>query len=167
MMHRYALLCAALLATASCNSEVTGLEPPSNPETETFAPSLDVDIATMEETSLGVFFRDEVQGTGLIVTPLTDSVVVNYAGYLTDGTLFDSGNNVTFSLAPGVLIEGMRHGMIGMVGGGQRKLVIPSALGYGGRSVEGSNGVTIPRQSTLVFDITLITVHNPDSDPES
>lgn len=151
---------AALLALAGCNDQITGLEPPSDPTKETFAPSLNVNIAAMTRNADGVYFADMVPGTGDTVTAKTDSVFVSYAGYLKDGKLFDSGTNVKF--IPSALIPGFRSGMVGMRQGGRRKLVIPSELGYGRSTVKNPDGTTkIPRQSTLVFDVELLRVHNP------
>jgi peptidylprolyl isomerase len=159
-MKPFALLLFTSLATAACNDDVTGLEPPSDPATETFAPALGVDISAMSRTTEGVYFLDQVVGTGTEVTASTDSLFVTYAGYLKDGKLFDSGTNVKF--LPIALIEGFRKGMVGMKAGGKRKLVIPSALAYGGTTVKNTDGTTkIPRQSTLIFDVEVLAVHNP------
>lgn len=160
-MKRYGLLLAALVATASCNNDITGLEPPSNPATETFAPSLGVDITTFSRTIDGVYYKDAVVGTGVEVITTSDSVRVTYSGYLKDGTLFDSGTNSKF--VPAGVVQGFRSGLIGMKEGGRRKLVIPSELGYASQTVrDPSTGkITIPRQSTLVFDVQLLKAYNP------
>lgn len=161
-MKPYILLFAASLAAAACNNDVTGLEPPSDPAKETFAASLGVDIPSMSRTTSGVYYLDQVVGAGPEVTDKTDSVVVTYAGYLKDGKLFDNATGA--KLVPSALIVGFRTGMIGMREGGKRKLVIPSELGYGGVTQRKSDGtINIPRQSTLVFDIELLKVHNPAS----
>jgi FKBP-type peptidyl-prolyl cis-trans isomerase len=87
-------------------------------------------------------------------------VNVTYSGYLKDGTLFDSGTNTAFDVA--IVIPGLRDGIIGMREGGKRKIVIPSELGYDGRSVRNLDGsIKIPRQSTLIFDIEILKVTNP------
>lgn len=159
-MKRFAMLCATLLATSACNDEITGLEPPSNPATEVFADVLEVDIASMTKTAEGVYYKDLTVGTGTEIVSTTDSVFVTYAGYLKDGKLFDSGTNVKFD--PDNLIAGFRVGMLGMKEGGKRKLVIPSELGYGPTTLRNPDGTTkIPRQSTLVFDVEVLKVHNP------
>jgi FKBP-type peptidyl-prolyl cis-trans isomerase FkpA len=161
-MKPLALLSAALLALTGCNDEITGLEPPSDPATETFAASLGVDISAMSRTPEGVYFLDQAEGTGAEITSKTDSVFVTYAGYLKDGKLFDSGTNVRFVL--GQLLPGFRSGLTGMKQGGKRKLVIPSELGYGRTTIRNPDGSTkIPRQSTLVFDVEVIAVHNPST----
>ena len=85
---------------------------------------------------------------------------VTYAGYLKDGKLFDSGANAKF--VPATLVTGFREGMVGMKEGGRRKIVIPSELGYGGVSLrDADNKIKIPRQSTLIFDIDLLKLHEP------
>lgn len=155
------LLFASLFATAACNDDITGLEPPSDPAKETFAASLGVDISAMTRTPEGVYYLDQVVGTGTEVTDKTDSVFVTYAGYLKDGKLFDSGTNVKF--IPAGLIVGFQKGMIGMKAGGKRKIVIPSELGYGRftqYNVE-DGSIKIPRQSTLIFDVEALAVHTP------
>src|SRR5207247_4480926 len=159
-MQRYAFLLAALLGAASCNGDITGLGPPSDPTKETFAASLGVDIATMSKTTTGVFYKDLVVGTGLEVTDSAVTVNVTYAGYLKDGKLFDSGTNVAFTLSG--LIPGFHLGVLGMNEGGRRKIVIPSELGYDGHSLRNpDNTIKIPRQSTLIFDVDVIKVTNP------
>ena len=160
-MKHYAILVASLLAATACNHEVTGLGPPSDPTKETFAASLGVDIPQMSKTKEGVYYKDLIDGTGVQVTDTAVTVNVTYAGYLKDGKLIDSGTNV--ALSPTGIIAGFRSGMKGMKEGGKRKLVIPSALGYGGGSVRNpsDNTIKIPRQSTLVFDIEVVKVTNP------
>jgi peptidylprolyl isomerase len=159
-MKHYAFLVAALLA-AACNDQITGLGPPSDPTKETFAAALGVDIAQMSKTKEGAYYKDLIVGTGVEVTDTAVTVNVTYAGYLKDGKLIDSGTNVPFS--PTGIIAGFRSGMMGMKEGGKRKVVIPSALGYGGVSVRNpsDNTIKIPRQSTLVFDIEVLKVTNP------
>jgi FKBP-type peptidyl-prolyl cis-trans isomerase FkpA len=160
-------LALGLLAAATfvaCNDDIAGLGPPSDPATEEFAASLNVDIATMTKAPTGVWYRDEVVGDGAEVVTASDTIVVNYAGFLKDGDLFDSGTNVTFPRAG--LVAGFRDGVLGMKVGGTRKLVIPSELGYGGVSQKNAQGeITIPRQSTLIFDVTLRRVATPAATP--
>jgi FKBP-type peptidyl-prolyl cis-trans isomerase len=86
-----------------------------------------------------------------------DTVQVNYLGTLTNGQKFDSSYDrnqpFEFQVGAGQVIEGWDQGLLGMKIGGKRKLTIPSALGYGNQPVG-----TIPANSTLIFEIELITI---------
>lgn len=162
-MKRLAFLLAAAVL-AGCNNDVTGLGPPSDPAKETFAASLDVDLAQMTRLPNGVYFKDIVEGplTADTVTEKAASVKVNYAVYLVDGKLVDSGSGVTLDLS--TLITGFATGVQGMRVGGKRKLVVPSALGYGAQVIKNPDGtIKIPRQSTLIFDIDLLGVTDASS----
>ncbi|HJQ19681.1 MAG TPA: FKBP-type peptidyl-prolyl cis-trans isomerase [Gemmatimonadaceae bacterium] len=152
-------LALGFVTAVACNNDVAGLGPPSDPAKETFAPSLGVDLSQMTKMSNGVYYQDLVVGpsTADSVYSKTASVKITYAGYLKDGTLFDSGTGATLDLAS--LIVGFRTGMTGMKVGGKRRLVIPSELGYDGRAQKNlDNSIKIPRQSTLIFDIQLLDV---------
>tara|TARA_B100001750_G_scaffold4467_1_gene3532 strand:+ start:116 stop:520 length:405 start_codon:yes stop_codon:yes gene_type:complete len=85
-------------------------------------------------------------------------VTVNYTGWLTDGTKFDSSLNpgrspFRFTVGGGQVIKGWDEGLIGMKAGGKRKLTIPPSMGYGNQDM----GV-IPPNSTLIFEIDLLII---------
>ncbi len=85
----------------------------------------------------------------------SDTVTVNYTGWLTDGTLFDSGHGrgepTTFPL--GGVIAGWTEGLQLMKVGGSARLTIPGHLAYGPRG-QGE----IPPNATLVFVIELLKI---------
>jgi len=83
-------------------------------------------------------------------------VKVNYTGWLTDGTKFDSSFDRKEPIEFGLngVIKGWTEGVPGMKPGGIRRLVIPSELAYGDRKV----GDVIKPNSTLVFVIELIEI---------
>jgi peptidylprolyl isomerase len=95
-----------------------------------------------------------------------DSVGVGYSGWLqSDGTLFDSswnrgGEPFTFTVGAGSVIDGWDLGVVGMLPGEQRRLIIPPELGYG---AQGSG--SIPPNSTLIFDIDLFYIGTPTPSP--
>lgn len=83
------------------------------------------------------------------------NVVIHYTGWLTDGTKFDSsvdrGEPADFSLRS--LIPAWQIGIPGMKPGGIRRLLVPSAIGYGDRG----SPPKIPGGATLVFEVKLIS----------
>ena len=105
-----------------------------------------------------LLIEDEVVGTGPAAKS-GDSVTVNYTGWLTDGTKFDSSLDrnepFTFTLGAQEVIAGWDQGVAGMKVGGKRKLTIPPDLGYGAR---GAGGL-IPPNATLVFEVELLTIN--------
>ncbi|HET6352630.1 MAG TPA: FKBP-type peptidyl-prolyl cis-trans isomerase [Coriobacteriia bacterium] len=88
-----------------------------------------------------------------------DTVTVDYTGWLTDGTKFDSsldsGQPFQFTVGGGQVIKGWDQGLVGMKVGGTRKLTIPSEMGYGS---QGAGSGLIPPNATLVFEIKLISI---------
>jgi peptidylprolyl isomerase len=108
-------------------------------------------------TESGLRYEDITVGTGQSPQSGQD-VTVHYTGTLVDGTKFDSsldrGQPFTFKIGVGQVIKGWDEGVMTMKVGGKRKLVIPPQLGYGARRM----GDKIPPNSTLVFEIELISV---------
>jgi peptidylprolyl isomerase len=105
----------------------------------------------------GLKYYDIQVGTG--VTPTVgQTVVVNYVGWLEDGTQFDSsydrGETFSFALGMGNVINGWDLGVASMKVGGIRQLVIPSELGYGDTGA----GSTIPPGATLIFEVELVEI---------
>ena len=100
--------------------------------------------------------EDLVVGTGATAVA-GDTVTVNYVGTLTNGTKFDSsydrGTPYVFQVGAGRVIAGWDQGVPGMKVGGKRRLTIPPNLAYG----SSGQGV-IPPNSTLVFDIDLVSI---------
>ena len=125
---------------------------------------------TATSTSASATTTDQVQGqdvtvgTGAAATP-GSLVSVLYVGKLQDGTVFDSsaahGNKpLDFTLGSKDLIAGFQIGVNGMKVGGERLLSIPPTLGYGTQDVKDptSGKVIIPANSTLIFDVKLVSV---------
>jgi len=105
----------------------------------------------------GLKYQDLVVGQGREATS-GHKVQVNYTGWLTDGTQFDSSIGrapFEFTLGGHEVISGWDQGVAGMKEGGKRKLTIPPDLGYGAR---GAGGV-IPPNATLVFEVELLKVY--------
>ena len=90
------------------------------------------------------------------VPKATDRVSVNYRGTLINGTEFDSsfkrGRPATFPVSG--VIPGWTQALEKMTVGSKWKLFIPSELAYGERGSQ----PTIPPNSTLIFDVELLSI---------
>jgi FKBP-type peptidyl-prolyl cis-trans isomerase FkpA len=118
-------------------------------------------MSTITKSS-GLQYEDINVGTG-DEAKAGDQVKVHYTGWLQNadgsaGRKFDSSKDrddpFNFPLGAGNVIKGWDEGVQGMKVGGVRKLIIPSALGYGAR---GAGGV-IPPNATLIFEVELLGV---------
>lgn len=111
---------------------------------------------TYQQTASGLVYRVDSAGDGAQAVA-GKNVRVHYAGYLLDGTKFDSsfdrGQPIEFPLGQGRVIRGWDEGIALFKVGGKGQLVIPSGLGYGARGVG-----SIPANSVLVFDIEVVEV---------
>lgn len=107
-------------------------------------------VITEVETGTG---KETVKGALLIV---------QYEGFLEDGTKFDSshdrGKPFQFVFGTGRVIKGWDQGLIGMKEGGKRKLFVPALLAYGERQV----GDIIKPNSNLLFNVELLEVRTRD-----
>jgi len=111
--------------------------------------------AKEDESGLKIFIEKE--GTGR--KPKAGELVkVHYAGYLADGTKFDSsydrGNPINIRIGKGEVIAGWDKGIMQLKEGAKAILFIPSYLGYGER---GAGGV-IPPNADLIFEVELVKV---------
>ncbi|MEP6834551.1 MAG: FKBP-type peptidyl-prolyl cis-trans isomerase [Gemmatimonas sp.] len=145
------LLIAAALTACSVEDVVL----PSDPATETFAPSLGVNIASMTVKASGLWVQDLIVGSGLEAISGRQLQVV-YTGWFTNGQQFDKSSSagIPITLGRGQVIAGWDLGLVGMRPGGKRKLVIGSELAYG----SSGSGTAIGPNKTLVFDVTLSNV---------
>jgi FKBP-type peptidyl-prolyl cis-trans isomerase len=117
---------------------------------------------TAPSNSAGFSTEDLRVGTGLLA--ITGSVVkVNYTLWLyqagqpdNKGTLVETNfgkDPFSFTIGTGSVIEGWDKGIPGMMEGGLRRLTVPPSLAYG----QVRQGL-IPPNSTLVFEVELLTV---------
>ena len=112
----------------------------------------------------GLQYIDLNVGTGAVART-GDALTVQYTGWLSDGTPFDSSRQPGRSpfsvvIGTGQVIPGWDEGVPGMAVGGQRKLIIPSDLAYGaqGQTNPNTGATIIPPNATLVFEIELLSV---------
>lgn len=105
-----------------------------------------------EATGSGLYVVIDNEGTGASCSA-TSTVKVEYTGYFTHGTQFDSSPSGGIEFPLQNVILGWTEGIPYFKEGGSGKLLIPSALAYG---PNGSTG--IPPNSVLIFEIELIEV---------
>lgn len=120
---------------------------------------------TVNKDGVEIEVLAEGKSDGAVATK-NKKVSVHYTGWLQDksaadgkGKKFDSsldrGEPFTFGLGSGMVIRGWDIGVEGMKVGEKRKLTIPADKAYGSREVGGG---LIPANSTLVFEVELISV---------
>lgn len=108
-------------------------------------------------------YIDITVGTGELALPRR-YYSVQYTGWLTDGTKFDSSYDhpgakpFPFPYGARQVIPGWDTGFEGMHVGGKRRLFIPYQLAYG----ESGRPPVIPPKAALIFDIELVSQSETD-----
>jgi FKBP-type peptidyl-prolyl cis-trans isomerase FklB len=108
-------------------------------------------------TASGLQYRVKEAGRGVGKHPgLNDTVLIHYRGKLIDGTGFDNsrqrGQPEYFQVDK--VIKGWTEALQLMRQGDHWQVVVPAELAYG----ESGSGTSIPPNSTLIFDIELISI---------
>ncbi len=115
----------------------------------------------VKTTASGLQYKVITEGTGPKPTA-SDTVVCNYRGTLIDGKEFDSsykrGEPATFPV--GGVIKGWTEALQMMPVGSKWQLFIPPDLAYGERGA----GAEIGPDSTLIFEVELISIKPPEAD---
>lgn len=116
----------------------------------------------VKTTASGLQYEVLTEGKGN-APKASDRVTVHYKGTLINGEEFDSsysrGQPVTFPLAN--VIPGWTEGVQLMKPGAKYKFFIPSNLAYGERGA----GVKIGPNSTLIFEVELISIEKEEAKP--
>ena len=147
------LFCVLAIFTCSCTSNTASKAPLA---TNTTSGPVDPDASKeFTETESGLKYRILRQSDGRKPVA-SDTVLAHYAGWLDDGTEFDSsysrGKPTDFPLSG--VIPGWTEGLQLTGKGGMIELEIPSDLGYGPRGMPGA----IPPDATLHFKVELIDI---------
>ena len=160
---KFGLAAIAIIALAGCQQGKSGESAPSqttSPAKQQSAPAVAPAATTAKTvtTASGLKYEDLVVGNGPMAEDGTP-VVVNYTGWLTDGTKFDSSYDpgrvpLPFTVGAGMVIRGWDEGVKGMRVGGKRRLTIPPDLAYGERG----HPPVIPPNSTLVFEVEFLNL---------
>lgn len=162
---------SALLLLQACGDDRNPYEPDYSEAPPPFDTTEYVSKEVKEDGLLTVYIIEE--GGSSDSVNYRDRISVRYTGRTQDGEIFEStyrdgfdspqtlqnltpeskqvGNN---NISP--LIEGFRKGLLGMVEGEKRTIVVPPSLGYGD-TPEGQSGYSL-RNDTLIFDVELVGI---------
>lgn len=120
---------------------------------------------TAKPTADGLYIIPIEKGNGPKVQD-GKQVTVNYTGRLLDGTVFDSSDPtsgfadahdpISYVVGQQPMIRGWEEAVKTMRQGDKVRIIVPSDLGYGAYG-----GGPIPPYATLVFDIEVLTVAEP------
>lgn len=140
-----------LVVTASCKKEeVVDYGPIDKKIIEDYIAAKG--ITNTKSTASGLYYVINNPG-GANRPTQKSSVLVNYKGYLTDGTIFDSSypKGKPSELDLNAVVKGWQEGMQLIGIGGKIQLFIPSALGYGAKAAG-----FIPANSVIIFEVELV-----------
>lgn len=120
------------------------------------------DSSLIRTTSSGLRYVMVKEGEG--PAPRTGQMVkFHLTGSLEDGTIFDSSvereEPIEIPLGVAPVVAGLDEGIALMRPGGMIKLIVPPELGFGEESTQG-----LPPNSTLIFDIELLSVQDAPVD---
>jgi peptidylprolyl isomerase len=148
----------ALPASAPCAKHLYTITSSPTVKLEGISTMEGSDLATrlgIVSSSISLDYIDYKVGTGELAAP-HKYYSVNYTGFLTDGTIFDSsalqGAPHTFLYGHHDVIPGWDTGLDGMRVGGKRRLIIPWQLAYGAQG----RPPKIPARADLIFDLELV-----------
>ena len=161
-MMRYPLFAVCATFMVACGQDTQNAAEQSPAVTE--EPEAMMTDTTFTEIVPGLTMRILREGSGE-VAQAGQIATVHYTGWLYDpdaadgrGAKFDSsvdrGQHFEFPLGAGRVIKGWDQGVVGMMVGESRELVIAPELAYGDRAI----GELIPPGSTLLFEVELAGV---------
>jgi FKBP-type peptidyl-prolyl cis-trans isomerase len=101
----------------------------------------------------GVQYRVLKSGTGKRPTD-KGTALCRYRGVLADGSVFDRGDDkAPIALRVAGLVPGLREALLLMPAGSRWEIVIPPALGFGARGVQG-----VGPNAVLIYTVDLVGV---------
>jgi FKBP-type peptidyl-prolyl cis-trans isomerase FkpA len=141
-----------LAACAGSKQAARTASPVRSSDSLVFAPALGIDLPSYTRTKSGAYYRDIVEGTG-VRAAIDRKATLRYVVFLPGGELVEKQSApVEVTIGPDI-IRGWQELIPGMRAGGVRRMVLPPSLAYGRSAYK-----TVPPNSTLVFEIELLSV---------
>lgn len=158
---------AAVLAVAGLTTLTACGETPTGVGFEvieelTFAASLDIDLATFQRRSTGVYWKDLSVGIGEEVV-LGTTPTITFTAWLADGTQVIQGEE-SFLMGNNQVISGIEDGILNQLEGGTRLLIIPPNHGYAGQGLTDieTGEQVVPPGAVLIYEVTVDEVLLPN-----
>ncbi|MGH9200710.1 MAG: FKBP-type peptidyl-prolyl cis-trans isomerase [Vicinamibacterales bacterium] len=143
---------AALILVSALSISIHARQPSPAVKPTPAPPDVAAPAADATKTASGLSSKMLQTGTGTTKPTVNDLVTVHYAGWTTDGKMFDSSysDNAPRTFPLNRVIKGWGEGVQLMVVGERRRFWIPEALAY--------QGQTGRPKGMLVFDIELVGI---------
>ena len=118
-------------------------------------------ITTAQKQSSGLYFIPVATNANAKPATIGTNVSILYTGTLLDGTVFNAtslNNNtpVSFVLGQSQVLAGLQEGISLMHLGDKATLLIPSGLAYGSGGISSQNGVSVPPNTVVRFDVEIV-----------
>jgi FKBP-type peptidyl-prolyl cis-trans isomerase len=116
-------------------------------------------ITTAQRQASGLYYIPGTPGNGTKIQK-TNTVQVHYIGRLLNygsakfESTYENGQTKQVKFGLNQVVKGLEEGLLLMEAGEKATLIMPSGLGYG----QYGNGYTIPANSTLLYEITVMEV---------
>ncbi len=154
----FGLLFIFLLASCSVGDD-SGDTLPTETEAEAYTRNQEEIEAFLEaneleatKTESGLHYIITEEGTGEMPTA-TSTVLVNYEGFLLNGSVFDKTTTTPAEFNLSNLISGFKEGMTYVKEGGKAMFLIPARLAYGPYRAG-----DIPPYSVIIFEVELVEI---------
>lgn len=121
----------------------------------------------LESSSDGIYRIDIKKGNGKQIER-KDNITIHYIGRFLNGKIFDStkDRNEPFQFVYGTewqVVKGLEKALSGMCEGDHALFVMPSELAFG---KDGSSTGIIPPYTSVIFEVEVISVESPETEPE-
>jgi len=127
-------------------------------ETVQYDPSLGIDLADFTRLDNGVFIDDVTVGAGDEAI-FGVFVTVDFTAWIADGTEIAGDPAARFIMGNNQVPLGMEDGILNMLVGGTRRVLVPPNRGLGGiEELHDFGNVIVPAGSVLIYEITLVAV---------